>query len=983
MKHFYPLAQSVRNLGRRARRGGRVLAAAALLAALSPSLPAQAQLEPDAQYTKLSMAQFMAWTPTGPTAVPANVSRVPLVPRQNSLASQLNPAMSFSHKVNYIPDGMANFAGYLNEQNHFNLYNFTHWQYIDVLTWFDGTVGIPTRPWVETAHRNGVKVIGTVFTNAADVALLIQKDANNNYVAAQKLVDMANYYGFDGWFFNQESSVSSATALELRNLLKQLQTLRPAGMEIHWYDAMLPGGTVSYQNALNASNAPLLQDGTTRVSDAMFTNYFWSGPTLLNTSVTTANNIGRSPFDVYMGGDLWPGRSNQSLFARTTWMDNYFTNNDLTQPKLSVGLFAANLTYNAGLNNFNSNPADYQNFYRTEQRIFAGDDYDVTTADASGWKGFGHYVPVRSVINSLPFETTFTVGQGKIFANNGAVTPREWTDMGKQTLLPSWQWAKTGAASVSVGYDFDDAYYGGTSVKLSGSLAAGAAATVKLFQTKIPVTATTALEAVYKAAAAGPSSTQLLLYFADNLTTPEVLDLGTAPDAQWNTRSFPLAAYAGRELAIIGVRASSATAVGAYGLNLGKLRLYNGTAPVPAPVPGFATGSTTVVTGQPVTFANSSTNASSFVWTLPGATPASSTAVHPTVSYATPGTYSVKLRAQNATGRDSLTRTNYITVVRAATPGGNAALLYDGVGKYVDAGTINLSGPALSMEAWVKLNSFKTGSPFISSIMGIEDGGSNTAILRLGDAGLAADRLQFVLNTGNTTRRVAALTPLALNTWYHVAAVYDGSALRLYINGVLDNSAVGVNSVIANATFTIGRNYANSRCIDGSIDEARVWKRALTAAEIQANACQVSPSSAGLEGYWKFDEATGTTTADATGNGHTGRLISMVPSDWTNNVPTQCITTATTGARRTSGLQVSVLGNPALGRQATLEIRGAQGQPTEVELVNALGAVVSRRSLRPTTDAQQTQLPLPAAAGVYVVRVRTAGGSATTKLLKQ
>ena len=35
---------------------------------------------------------------------------------------------------------------------------------------------------------------------------------------------------------------------------------------------------------------------------------------------------------------------------------------------------------------------------------FAGDDFDVTTPDAAGWKGFGHYVPVRSVVNSLPFQ---------------------------------------------------------------------------------------------------------------------------------------------------------------------------------------------------------------------------------------------------------------------------------------------------------------------------------------------------------------------------------------------------------------------------------------------------------------------------------------------------------------------------------------------------------------------------------------------------
>ncbi|MCC3159610.1 T9SS type A sorting domain-containing protein [Hymenobacter sp. 15J16-1T3B] len=977
MKQLYPFTRLVAPTTGRAwrRRAAALLTGCLLLGAPR----AEAQIEPAAQYTKLTMAQFMAWTPTGPTAVPANVSQVPLVPRQNSLPAQLNPAQSFSQKVNYIPDGMANFAGYLNEQNHFNLYNFTHWQYIDVLTWFDGTVGIPTRPWVETAHRNGVKVIGTVFTNAADVAALIQKDASGNYLGAQKLVAMANYYGFDGWFFNQENTVPAATALELRALLQQLQAIKPAGMEIHWYDAMRPNGVLSYQNALNANNAAMLQDGTARVSDAMFTNYFWSGATNINTSVTTANALGRSPFDVYMGADIWPGRNPQGLFARTTWLDNYFTNGDLTQPKVSLGLFATNLTYNGGFNNFNNTPSDYANFYRTEQRIFAGDDYDVTTADASGWKGLGYYLPVRSVINTLPFETNFSVGQGKIFANNGAVVQREWTDMGKQSLLPSWQWAKTGAAPVTVGFDFDDAYYGGNSLKLAGSLSGSDEATVKLYQTKLPITATTSFELTYKAGAAGATNTNLLLYFSDNLAAPVALSLGTASTAQWTTRTFPLAAYAGRELAIIGVQATATAAVPAYRLNLGKFSLYNGTL-VTRPVAGFAASATRVVTGEPVTFANSSTNATAYRWTLPGATPASSTAIHPVVSYAAPGTYSVKLRAESGATRDSLTRTDYVTVVPAATPGGNTALLYDGVGKFVDAGTINLSGSALSLECWVKVNAFKTGAPYISSLMGTEDGGS-AAMLRLGDAGLAANRVQFVLNGTN----LASATALAANTWYHIAGVYDGATMKIYLNGVLDASGAAPASITSNAAFVLGRNYANSRCLDGSLDELRVWKRALSAAEVAANACQVSSSAPGLEAYWPCNEATGAVANDVSGHGHTGTLTGMVLSDWTNTVPTQCAgVTATASPRNASGLQVQVLGNPASGNQAELEIRGAQGQAAVVELVNSLGAVVRTFRVSPAAGAtQRVALTVPEAAGVYVVRVRTAGATAATKLLKQ
>ena len=953
----------------------------ALLLGLLLARTAQAQLSPEAQLTKLSVAQLMSWTPTGPTALPANVSRVPLATRQNTLASQLNPAQSFTHKVNYIPDGMAGFAGYLTEQNRFNLYNFTHWQYIDVLTWFDGPVAIPTRPWVETAHRNGVQVIGSVFTTAADVAALVQKDAAGNYIGAQKLVDVATYYGFDGWFFNEESGVSTATATELRNLFKQLQTLRPAGMEMHWYDAMLPSGGIAYQNALNAANQLLLQEGSTRVNDAMFTNYFWSGATNINTSVNTAAALGRSPFDVYMGADLWPNRSNQSLFSQTAWIDNYFTGGDLTQPRLSFGLFAANLTYNGGFNSFNSNAADYANFYRTEQRMFAGNDLDPVTPDASGWKGFGHYVPVRSVINALPFETTFSVGQGKVFANNGTQITKSWTDMARQSLLPSWQWARTGAGTVAAGFDFSRAWYAGNSIKLEGSLAAGASSIVKLYQTKLTITAPTTLDLTFKAGAAGGSNSRLALYFSDNLAAPEYLDLGTVADTLWTTRSLPLTAYAGRELAIIGVQATSAAAVAAYRLNLGRLKVYNAPAAATLPTASFSASATTVTAGQSVTFSNASTNASSYFWTFAGGTPASSTAVFPVVSYATPGTFAVKLRAQNAAGRDSLTRTGYITVLAPGSSGGSFALLYNGSTKYVDTGTINLSGAALTLECWVKVNAFKTTFPYISSLVGTEGSGA-LAMLRLGDANLAANKVQFVLNVNGADTKLASNQALVANTWYHLAATYNGSEMKIYINGALDATQAAFGTLAANGVFALGRNYDDSRILNGSLDEVRAFTRALAPAEVLGTPCQIAPATAGLEAYWRCDEGSGLATSDATGHGHNGTLVNMTPTDWSANTPPQCATATPTRLGQSAVLEVLVFGNPVPGQLAEIEVPNAAGQPLHLQLTNALGVVVWQQAVPSRATAGRLAVPLPAAAGLYLLRVSAPGRRATVKLLK-
>ncbi len=952
------------------------------LLALLPAFAATAQIEPAAQYTTLTPAQLMAWTPTGPTAVPANVSTVPLAVRQNSLASQLNPNQSFSAKMNWCPDGMNNFVGYLNEQPRFNLYNFTHWQYVDVLTWFASPVGIPCRPWTEAAHRNGVKIIGTVFTDAAGFATLLQRDVLGNYLGAQQLVDVANYYGFDGWFFNEESRLSAAQATDLIGLLKQMQILKPAAMEVHWYDAMLPNGQVSYQNTLNTANAPLLQAGAARVSDAIFTNYFWNGAATFNTATATAASLGRSPFDVYTGADIWPGRNPQQLFNNSAWLNNYYTNADPAQPRTSIAAFAANITYNSGITTFNNDPGDYRRFYDTEQRLFAGNDLDIKTADATGWKGFGYFMPVRSVINTLPFSTNFCVGQGKVFANNGVAVAHPWTDMAKQALLPSWQWAKTGP--LAVGFDFSRAWYGGTSVAMSGNQPAGGSTAVKLFQTKLTLPAATlTVDLTYALGAAGPSNAQLALYLSNN-PTPLYQPLPAQADTLWHTATLTYTGLpAGSEVALIGLEVTSPTALANYRLNLGQLTVGTAAAPA-APVAAFTANSTTVLTGQSVQFANASTNATGYAWTFAGGTPASSTAVHPVVSYATAGTYAVTLQATGPGGTNSTTRTGYIAVTTAPPAGSNTSLRFDGSSKYAEAGTINLSGAAVSLECWVKPNSFKTTNPFISSLLGIENGGNSTALLRLGDAGIGADQVQFALQVGNATRKLTSLTRLTAGTWTHVAATYDGTSMKLYLNGVLDNTLAATGTVTANAPFSLGRNNSSPRILDGWLDELRAWTRALTPAEIAANACAVPAGTPGLAGYWRCNDSPALAAADASGQGHTANFMGLTAADWSLDVPALCGPLGVAGSQAArAALQVQALQNPVAGSLAEVQVRGTYGQPVTLALFNCLGAVLWTQQVRFLADTEVLPVALPNAAGLYLLQVRTATGTATVRLLRE
>jgi len=92
------------------------------------------------------------------------------------------------------------------------------------------------------------------------------------------------------------------------------------------------------------------------------------------------------------------------------------------------------------------------------------------------------------------------------------------------------------------------------------------------------------------------------------------------------------------------------------------------TIPCP-PASNFYASSTQVCVGSSITFTDISTNhPTSWSWSFPGGTPATSTLEHPTVTYNTLGVYNVTLQVTNANGNNSSTKTTYINVGVPAQP---------------------------------------------------------------------------------------------------------------------------------------------------------------------------------------------------------------------------------------------------------------------------------------------------------------------------
>ena len=92
------------------------------------------------------------------------------------------------------------------------------------------------------------------------------------------------------------------------------------------------------------------------------------------------------------------------------------------------------------------------------------------------------------------------------------------------------------------------------------------------------------------------------------------------------------------------------------------------------------------------------------------------------------------------------------------------------------------------------------------------------------------------INIGGSDFESTGPTALPLNVWNNLAATYDGSALRVYINGVQVSSRPVAGSLLSSTgALRIGGNSVWGEYFQGLIDEVRIYSRVLTAAEIQTD----------------------------------------------------------------------------------------------------------------------------------------------------
>jgi hypothetical protein len=115
-------------------------------------------------------------------------------------------------------------------------------------------------------------------------------------------------------------------------------------------------------------------------------------------------------------------------------------------------------------------------------------------------------------------------------------------------------------------------------------------------------------------------------------------------------------------------------------------------------------------------------------------------------------------------------------------------------------------------------------------------------------------------------------------TWYHLVGTWDGSNLKLYVNGTLQaTTPVTLTPDTSSSVLQIG-TFPNASGTptgywDGMIDDVRVYNRAITATEVSTLYSGSNSVISGLEGYWPLDEGPSVNSVlDKSGNGNNGTL---------------------------------------------------------------------------------------------------------------
>jgi len=494
---------------------------------------------------------------------------------------------------NALPDGV------------FDSEVFSMWPY--VTHWGDWNCGLGRIPaaLLDAAHKNGVPVSSVAGIPWGGLKGDWRTTLNNLSTAnVQNAADFMNYFGYDGLGYNSEFSDYFGSGRLVRalkdfhvNLNKAIKPYNPI-YENLWYDGTNERGNIDFDKGLNDNNKNLFGAKGSEAANLFF-NYNWNDDDLLQRSVNKAHDIERSPLDLYAGVNMQGGEPRYG--SRWTLLKNY---------PISIGLWGAhsqNMFFESR-GEKGSDPETQQRTYmlRTERWFSSGSRNPVNSlqinnslnynADNTDFAGMSAMMTARSSMSwdltQEPLITYFNLGNGKFF-NYGGVrkNDRPWANVGVQDYLPTWRWwfaskllGRTAADVPATGLDaefvWDDAYMGGSTVRVHGSTPKEY---LHLFKTKYALKTGDVITFRYKVKG-GKADASLVFATEDNVNAEKAYPVLTTADEadedKWVEKTITVGGdLNGKTLALVALKMENAADLNLY---LGEFSIVRGSFDAPA-----------------------------------------------------------------------------------------------------------------------------------------------------------------------------------------------------------------------------------------------------------------------------------------------------------------------------------------------------------------------------------------------------------------
>lgn len=413
--------------------------------------------------------------------------------------------------------------------------NFNMWQYLDVHGSWNQHFFRSEGSFTDAAFKNGVRNGVLMFFDSGGLinyknpgnnkaakmfALLFKQDEAGKFTEITKLIKLMKYYGISGLTFNAEASMTQETAHVLQDFLAEChEEAARQGWGDHfyvgWYDSMdNRGNGMSFgMNALDGNRLDWFRHRTSnkKIVDHWFTNYNNTGGSM-NLSINTAKSVGRSPYDVFAGqhigtrgvGEVWREISERTI-SIGTWgehsQNNIFYSSSEMGPEGKVFSSTYDQKQEMFFSGGNRNPAASPDGFLSSN-YNAGNVVPLTIQNFRKFHGMAKMMPAQSSITELPFITNFSTGKGESLYIDGKCTGAfHWYNLGMQDYMPTWRWwviddqGNVPADAIKCELSYDEAYTGGSSLKLAG---ATSKSNVHLYKTKLAVNKGVKASLVYK-----------------------------------------------------------------------------------------------------------------------------------------------------------------------------------------------------------------------------------------------------------------------------------------------------------------------------------------------------------------------------------------------------------------------------------------------------------------------------------------------------